>query len=181
VSFWPLPKFQRNYKWLEVAAAFATLLAVCAMVFGRPFEESIIIHRSSLIIPVMLWFAFRLSIRELVAGIGLVSMIAVFATANGTGPFASSSITDSFLSEQLFCAMVAITMLVLSASMSQTRHFQQALKENNDELEMRVAERTKELEKKTRILETINSQLVVEAHGRKAAENRLHDIETKNE
>lgn len=179
VSFWPLPKFNKNHNWFEVIVAFVVLLAVCALVFGRRFDDNAITSRSSLIIPALLWFAFRLSIRELVAGVGLVSMIAVFATANGMGPFASGSLTDSFLAEQLFCAMVAITMLVLSSAMAQTRNYQRALKEANDDLEERVAARTKELEKKTRILETINAQLVIEAQGRKAAENKLHDFETK--
>lgn len=176
MCWWPVVPLRKD-KWLELGAAFMSLLAICAIVFGEPADLGIALSRPSFVGPVLLWLAFRFHKRELLSGVALFTVIAIYATTHQSGPFASSSAIESFLALQLFCAMVAVTMLVLSATVRQNAEYQRVLKEANAMLETKVLERTKELEKKARILEAINSQLVVEARERHAAEKRLREKE----
>jgi integral membrane sensor domain MASE1 len=172
LSWWPVVPLHKK-RWVELCLAFVALLAVCAIVFRESNRLGLITSRPSFVGPVLLWLAFRFTKREVLAGVALLSVVAIYATTHHQGPFASSSMIESFLSLQLFCAMVAITMLVLSATVRQNREYQISLKTSNANLELKVQERTKELEKKTRILEALNAQLVIEARERRAAEERL--------
>jgi two-component system NtrC family sensor kinase len=176
LSWWPLPRFQRDYRWLELFAASTILFVVCALLFGGYFDLTIFRSTQSLLIPILLWFAIRFSRREVVTAVAFVSVVAVIATANNAGPFISATLTASFLSEQLFSGMIAITLLVLSTVVANSAQYRQQLKETNLQLELRVALRTEELEKKSRVLEALNNQLRIEARERLSVETQLHDL-----
>ena len=65
--------------------------------------------------PVLIWASLRLGTRGAAAALLAASAITVWDTANGSGPFVRSSLTDSLLSTQLFLAVAALTAMVLAA------------------------------------------------------------------
>jgi len=179
ISWWPLRSFATS-RLIELGAAFAVLLLLCEIIFGGRVDLMIFGSQPSFVMPVLMWLAIRFSKRELTTGIAIICLVAVHATANHYGPFVATTLTESFLSEQLFSAMLAVTMLVLSAAVGRARQYQRSLKQANEALEHRVAARTLELEKKTRVLEAINHQLRIEAQGRLSAETQLRTLQHKD-
>lgn len=178
MSWWPLHRFKEDYNWPEAIAAFASLVVVCGVIFGGFIDVSLFAARPALVIPILLWLSLRFSQREVVTGVAVVSIIAICATSMGVGPFVSLSMTRSIIAEQVFSSMLAVTMLALSAAHTKANNYREQLKNINEELEARVAARTIELERKTRSLEAINHQLIIEARERVAIETKLRDLES---
>ncbi|HUR41034.1 MAG TPA: MASE1 domain-containing protein [Verrucomicrobiae bacterium] len=67
------------------------------------------------------WAAFRLSQREVATAIGLLAVIACWATVHETGPFAVSSPHGSLLILQAFMGTLALTMLPMTALVAENR------------------------------------------------------------
>ena len=75
----------------------------------------------------------------------LCGLMVVWGASQGTGPFMSG---DSFYDVVQWCTfsiIVAVTGLVLAASIAEQQHAQAQLRRSLEELEQRVAERTREL------------------------------------
>jgi diguanylate cyclase (GGDEF)-like protein len=71
--------------------------------------------------PVLVWAALRFGPREVATLIFIVSIIAVFRTLHGYGPFARASTNESLVLLQLFTGVTAITGLVLAAVVAAQR------------------------------------------------------------
>ena len=68
-----------------------------------------------IVFPALLWAALRFGPRGAATATLIVCSIAVWNTAQNSGPFVRDSLTDSLLSTQLFIATAAITSLLLAA------------------------------------------------------------------
>jgi signal transduction histidine kinase len=68
-----------------------------------------------IVFPALLWAALRFGPRGAATATLIVCSIAVWNTAQNSGPFVRDSLTDSLLSTQLFVATAAITSLLLAA------------------------------------------------------------------
>jgi signal transduction histidine kinase len=67
------------------------------------------------IFPALIWAALRFGPRGAAAALLAASLITIWDTSNGTGPFVRSSLTDSLLATQLFVGVAALTSMVLAA------------------------------------------------------------------
>src|SRR5690242_7985492 len=115
---WPERMRWTERKRIEAAAGFA-LLAICSgLVFpgrlapaglGFPF----------LVLPVLVWIAFRLDERATVSATLLACAFATWGTRQGMGPFAEPGTSLPVL--QLFAGTVAITGLMLVAGVTERR------------------------------------------------------------
>ena len=136
-------EYQTRYRWLKVVE-FGILLffaiAISRIAFwGRyPVEY--------MMIPLLIWSAFRFSMRESTLLVILVTAIAVFGTSHNFGSFVRESVKESLLLLQSFIGVVALTTFILSAVINENRTAQIKLKKANEELEQRVEERTSELQ-----------------------------------
>jgi signal transduction histidine kinase len=74
-----------------------------------------------IVFPALLWAALRFGPRGAATATLIVCSIAVWNTAQNSGPFVRDSLTDSLLSTQLFIATAAITSLVLAAVTAERR------------------------------------------------------------
>ena len=117
------------------AAVFALLLVACTQaVFSAQFG------RTFLLVPFVVWAAFRFGQREVTTAIAVVSAMALWYTLHrGVGPFAPLPQKEALLLLLLFVSTLVFTGLVLSAVLSQ-------LESAMAELESRVRLRTSELE-----------------------------------
>jgi signal transduction histidine kinase len=120
---------------LVEAALFAILLLVAAhVVFSGGFA------RTFLIVPFIVWAAFRFGQREVTSAIAVVCAMALWYTLHGeSGPFAAPPLHESLMLLLLFISTLVFTGLVLSAVLSQ-------LERAMAELETRVSQRTAELQ-----------------------------------
>ncbi|MGK7927146.1 MAG: ATP-binding protein, partial [Spirulina sp.] len=106
-----------------------------------------------ILIPLLIWSAFRFGQLGTTFLLFIVSMTAVLGTVSGLGVFAREETSDSLILLQSFIAVIVLTSLVLIAAIAErTRAETQLhsaldrLAETNQALETRVKKRTAELE-----------------------------------
>jgi len=106
--------------WLEAATLGICLIAVSFVVFrsagaanGGAFGEAY------LFFPLFMWAAVRFGQRGSVTTAFIVSVIAIWATVTGRGPFVQPQLHLSLFALQTFMAVTAATFLMLGASVSE--------------------------------------------------------------
>jgi signal transduction histidine kinase/CheY-like chemotaxis protein len=92
--------------------------------------------------PIVIWTAFRFTQRETTTGIFILSVIAIWGTVRGFGPFAGQTENQSLLTVQSWTAVLSITAMALSAGMAERRRIEQELQEQKSMVE--TANRTKD-------------------------------------
>jgi signal transduction histidine kinase len=80
-----------------------------------------------LCVPPLAWVAFRFGTRSTATHVALLSLIAVYTTANGVGPFVLASRNESLLVLQAFMATLAMMMLPIAALVAEHREANAAL------------------------------------------------------
>jgi signal transduction histidine kinase/ActR/RegA family two-component response regulator len=92
---------------------YGLLVIVGSMTFFHPWLASYPLV--FLCLPPLVWAAFRFGQREVATAVALLSLIAIWATATGHGPFVMRSPNESLLVLQGFVAVIAITALSMAA------------------------------------------------------------------
>ncbi|MGO4153773.1 MASE1 domain-containing protein [Cupriavidus sp. YAF13] len=98
------------------------------------------------VFPFIIWAALRFDHLGTSLSTLLVSIVAIWGTTNGTGPFAAESPVDSLVRWCAFANVVAVTGLLLVAAHAQEKRIHSLLLASHAELERRVQERTKDSE-----------------------------------
>src|SRR6266567_5344383 len=80
--------------------------------------------------PIVIWTAFRFTQRETAAGIFILSVIAIWGTMHGLGPFAGEMENQSLLALQSWTAVLTITAMALSAGIAERGRAEEALRES---------------------------------------------------
>ena len=124
VAWWKRPEKLRDARSLfEIALLLSALFVVAQMTFEKWLPSSIIQSQVYLLIPFLLWAAFRFGQRQTTLAILVVSGVATWATVRGAGPFfVEDSLNTSLLLLQSFVCIVAVTMLSLVAVLTERRH-----------------------------------------------------------
>ena len=101
-------------RYLE-ATILILLLSVSGIVtFGEPSPTPVHYYPLSLLmIPFLLWAAFRLGRRGVTVAVAVISAFAIWGTSHGLGPFVTSDPNQSLMMLQLFIAFNAVTFLFL--------------------------------------------------------------------
>jgi signal transduction histidine kinase/ActR/RegA family two-component response regulator len=100
----------------EAALLTATLAATSLFIFELTTDSM-----ASLLAPLLVWAAIRFEQRGAARATFLVSVIAIWATVRGHGPFIRDSVDQSLFILQAFMAFTAGTFLVLGAITSERR------------------------------------------------------------
>jgi signal transduction histidine kinase len=121
-SRFPVP-LKRSRFLMEVGVLLGLLVFLTLAVFGKivPTDWRAVPHQSYLLFPVLIWAAVRFGPRGAALGTFVASVIAVACTTLGLGPFARPILSESLLLLQTFMCIVAITMLILGASISERK------------------------------------------------------------
>ncbi len=102
---------------LEAAALAASVVIVSVLLFVTPENESDgVFSRAYVLFPFLIWAAIRFSQHGAVSMTFLVSIIAVWGTVMGKGPFTESTLHASLFALQTFMGVTAATFLILGAS-----------------------------------------------------------------
>ena len=121
---------------IEAVFLLATLLLVALAVFGN--QSSFAIRNyplEFLLVPVIIWVAYRFGQRETATVTIVLSAIATIGTLQGLGPFARTLPNESLLLLQSFMITAAITGLGLAALVSEHREAETELIKANQQLE----------------------------------------------
>ena len=97
-------------------------------------------------LPILLWTVFRCGSFFASLLVSLVSLIAIFSTAQGYGLYIKGSPSESLLLLQSFTAMFSLTSLIISAVINERTEAQLSLKQTLEYLEAKVIERTAKLQ-----------------------------------
>jgi signal transduction histidine kinase len=128
---------------LEVGVLLLLLTLLSAVVFGGWLQISAKNYPIAFICgPIVIWTAFRFTQRETATGIFILSVIAVWGTVRGFGPFAGQSENQSLLTVQSWTAVLAITAMALSAGMAERRRIEEKLQQQKSIVQ--AANRTKD-------------------------------------
>jgi signal transduction histidine kinase len=125
---------------LEAALLFLLLIVVAQSLFGGWFAVGAIDSLSYLVLPFLLWAAFRFGARGVASAAAVASVLAIWGTIHGHGPFARASLNDSLLLLQAFVCVTATTAIVLAATVDELRNAEELnrsaakLKSINEEL-----------------------------------------------
>jgi integral membrane sensor domain MASE1 len=130
----------------EAAGVFGTLMLAVWVIFGGRFAVASQHYPVAyMLIPLVVWLAFRFGSHGVVAANLVISVAAILGTISGYGPFVRDTLNASLLFLQLYVCSAAITGLVLAGVLSERRATRAALQQAYDALDRRVAERTAEL------------------------------------
>ena len=132
-------------RWLEALLLCLAALLVALAVFGGLFFTSTQHYPLEfLILPIVVWAAFRFGQREAATlALGL-SEIAIWGTLADFGPFSRGSPQEALLLLQAFMGIIALTGLGIAAVVAERQHAKAAAE--------RAAERTLRLQKVTAAL-----------------------------
>lgn len=144
----------------EAGLMALSLLFIDHIVFGGLiFQKSTNYPLEFICFPVVIWVAFRTGPRETALGIFGLSVMAIWGTLHGFGPFVRSSPNTSLLLLQTFMGVVAVMGLAIAAVVSERRQAQEDLQRAHDDLEQRVQERTTVLAETATDLKAANQEL----------------------
>ena len=133
----------KKHEAVEVSVLLMLLGLLSAVVFGGWLEISAKNYPVAFICgPVVIWTAFRFTQRETATGIFILSVIAVWGTLHGHGPFVDQTENQSLLTVQAWTAVLAITAMALSAGMAERRRIEEELQQQKSIVE--GANRTKD-------------------------------------
>jgi signal transduction histidine kinase len=147
--------------WLifESGILLGVVLLIAKVAFGDGY------HLEYMLIPVLLWSAFRLGQRGATLLTFIVATIAVISTVNGKGSFIAIDLNQSLIQLQSFIGVITLTILLLTATIAERAQSETKLRlafaelaRSNETLEIRVQQRTEELnEKNTTLKQTLET------------------------
>jgi PAS domain S-box-containing protein len=128
---------------VEFAAMLVATVTLSQVIFkGGLADDYANAPLAFVVLPLLIWAAFRFEQLGSTTAIGLISIISISGTINGYGPFAHGSVNQSILFLQAFIGLIAISTLVLSAVIRDRRATEAALKAIQNGLTHRIEERT---------------------------------------
>ena len=114
----PGGRLKRRWERSETAVLYLSAVAVMLAIFG-PWIGERGLRQSFLLFPLLIWAALRFGQRGATAMTVLVSATAIGGTALGYGPFVQSTLAESLFPLQSFMAVLAVTVLILAATISE--------------------------------------------------------------
>jgi len=154
-----LPLRGGRAQWVEASILVLVTVGVAAAVFGA-WLPAPVQRLEFLVIPPIVWIAFRFGPREAATATLAVSTIALWATVRGVGPFTAEAPRVVLLSLQAYMSVITLTALVLAAAAADRRRAEQdRLSEAQDRV--RTHEALEESEELHRAIAELSSDFAV--------------------
>ncbi|HTD91298.1 MAG TPA: MASE1 domain-containing protein [Burkholderiales bacterium] len=122
----------------EVILLLLTLLFFGLDIFGpntyRHFLQIGAYPLMFLAVPILLWGVFRFGPRTATTATVMLSVMALWGTLHGAGPFANVAPNGALLLVQSFMGVIAVTIMVVSATQQQLDKYRRQLETANAEL-----------------------------------------------
>lgn len=140
--------FKITFSWQKFIELIIFLAALGLVLLSLRIDSiSSTIEKSFpfLTLPFLLWLGFKFNLQTTMSGVLIASLLAIYFTILGQGPFALSTEDNSRLILQIFIGVTSISTIILYATVRERTVAQEALERFNEQLEMKVKERTQEL------------------------------------
>lgn len=157
-SPWPQPRPAQVLEWLFMLMLVTTVSAMVFARLGNVIPDGVSL--AFLVMPVILWAAFRLGPSGAAVAAAIVSGIAVWGTVEGSGPFAHGDPNTSLLTLQAFVSVTTLVAFSLAALVQEQRRVETGLEDL-------VANRTAQLTREARDRE--EAELKAKANAAKLA------------
>ena len=138
---------------VEPVILMGLVILIAKVAFGEGY------HLEYMLIPTLIWSAFRLGQPGATLLTFIVAAIAVITTVNGKGSFVTADLNESLMQLQSFIGVITLTILVLTATIAERTQAETKLRlafaelaRTNETLEVRVQQRTEELNQKNTTL-----------------------------
>lgn len=117
-------------QFFETTALFLSLLVLTVFIYPNFFNLGTSSSpRSYIIFPILIWAALRFGTLGAVSVTFLESILSVWITSLGFGPFATGSLNQNLLSVQAYMAVISVSALILAAIANEKKE----LEERKDE------------------------------------------------
>jgi integral membrane sensor domain MASE1 len=150
----------RPRKKIEMGIVFVLIFIIGGFIFGDWITENPSYLKPYLMLPPLLWAAFRFGQLETLIAITTSLFIAIWETIHGHGPFASPVLNESLLSCQLYITIISITILAMRAAINEREQSETALQMAHNELAALVNKRTEKLADYQNRIESIFSAIL---------------------
>jgi signal transduction histidine kinase/CheY-like chemotaxis protein len=158
---------------LELGVLLLVLLIACEAIFGPLMQTGQKYPLQFLLVPILIWAAFRFGPRETASLTVLMAGWATFGTITGHGPFTIESENEALLLGQAFLAVNSVMPLALAAAVQENRDAETRFLDTAERL---VNKRTQELLHTQARLRTMAQTLTLtEQRERKRMASELHD------
>ena len=137
--------FLRPEKVIEAAIFVGCMIGIYFLLRLEYFNSTLINSLPYLLIPILLWLAFRFNLLAAITAALLASLISIYFTIHNSGPFFLANPNDSMLLLQIFIGVISISTIVLSSTVAERTEAQNELRLFNGNLEAMVQERTRAL------------------------------------
>ncbi|MEO9385157.1 sensor domain-containing diguanylate cyclase [Chromobacterium phragmitis] len=140
------PRLARE-AWYELLAYFGTVALLTASIFvwWHPTMDTTY-PLDMLVLPLVAWAAFRFSSREVSLALLLITMLALWGTRHGGGPYLGFSAYSTLIILQTYVGILSVVALCVAALMSEQRRIKRELGRQQEQLEQQVRIRTLALE-----------------------------------
>ncbi len=138
----------RDWQGTRLIEFLILLAAACGLAYAI-FGNLLILDSSPLaflLLPFMLWASFRFGPANCTLLNALIIGIAIWGTTHGNGPFVANSPTDSLILIQLFTSVLITTSILALIVNRDLLRTMEALSNQAAVLEIKVAQRTSQLE-----------------------------------
>ena len=122
---------------LEASLLVASIVAVGWFAFGRaaagPETSPALLYAP---IPLLIWAALRFGVGGMSASVLVITILAIWGTMQGRGPFLAQSAVDNALALQLFILMAATPLLLLAVAIDDERRSKEALRVSEERMSL---------------------------------------------
>ncbi|GAB3341426.1 hypothetical protein GCM10027429_29730 [Marivirga atlantica] len=143
-------KFNKNHL-LETVLFSVGVTIVAFLLNNDSLREPVQMALPFLILPLILWLAFRFHLSIAMFATILIALISVYMTIQELGPFVMETSDNAMLILQIFISVISISTVILSATEQERTDTQLELRNLNGQLEEKITERTKELEQENAV------------------------------
>jgi hypothetical protein len=164
-------RFERHWSFPrigEATALFAVLLVVVAIVHGGVFDPDLVSPLSFLAFPFVIWAALRFGLKGATVAVAIAVSFALWGMLHGEGPFAEPRFAVGIVFLYGYTASVAVTGLLLGAATTERRRSAEELQRIGQDLDIRVRERTADLQE----------ELARRRRAQEELQNALHNVKT---
>jgi integral membrane sensor domain MASE1 len=164
-------RFERHWSFPrigEATALFAVLLFVVAIVHGGMFDSDLVSPLSFLAFPCVIWAALRFGLKGTTVTVAVAVSFALWGMLHGEGPFAEPRFAVGIVFFYGYTASIAVTGLLLGAATTERRRSAEELQRIGLDLDIRVRERTADLQE----------ELARRRRAQEELQNALHNVKT---
>ncbi len=127
---------------VEAGFLFAALVSVCAVAFEIGLTQITTSFLPALLyspLPLVLWAALRFGVKGAGSAILVVTIVLIWRALNGTSVFVAADPETTVLAIQAFLIGLTVPVLLLGASIDETRHAEQAVRESEERMSFAAA------------------------------------------